>query len=288
MKRGIRENTEKIITLIISFFGIIQVLLNLPIFIFIVIISFLIAYTCGVIVYLIIIKRIKRFWLKEKKKIKRKIKDIKQQKNKLSKISDADKKCEIVVGLYYYDSKKNDINNNIKQCEATRSKVVKSIKTNLSVIGFVSVCIVMKVVVQFFTINEISFGGQKAESQYTNNNEKELNLLSKEGKQSFGSKEEVLLIDSGKKYVKFKLEYPNGYPKIDGNEFDNIYNLTFYIDQENLYEIIKDNIIIWMRSFISDSQLDKALTSSGQSTEYYAKIESNFLMMMESQNHLIH
>lgn len=78
-------------------------------------------------------------------------------------------------------------------------------------------------------------------------------------------------------WVRFKLEYPDGYPDINDEKYETLYNSIFYIDKDSLNEIIKSEITIWLHSCTDNISLDNAVTPSGKSTEYYSNIEANFI-----------
>lgn len=80
-------------------------------------------------------------------------------------------------------------------------------------------------------------------------------------------------------WVKFYLEYPEGYPEISDNEMERLYDLLFYaseVDLDRLNEKILSTINIWINSSKPNVSLDNAKTESGRSTEYYTDIESEF------------
>ena len=79
-----------------------------------------------------------------------------------------------------------------------------------------------------------------------------------------------------KDWIEFKLEYPKGYPKITSSEFDNLYNLIFYIDADDLDEALESNINIWMNGYAVNIPLDNAVNSQGKSAGYYSEIEDEF------------
>lgn len=74
--------------------------------------------------------------------------------------------------------------------------------------------------------------------------------------------------------IALSLEYLSGYP-IDEEEFNSLYNLTFYANVDNLDEVIKDNISTWIESNKVNTPLDTAITSSGHNTEYYVEKEKD-------------
>ncbi len=84
--------------------------------------------------------------------------------------------------------------------------------------------------------------------------------------------------EQGEKWIKFSLEYPDCFPlnNEQRKEFENLCYCLFYNDSNNLNEVIKSDINIWMNSCKKNVKLDEAITSSGRSTEYYSNIEKNF------------
>lgn len=98
--------------------------------------------------------------------------------------------------------------------------------------------------------------------------------------------EDILLDDENDKnqiennskndWVRFRLEYPNGYPGIQDDDFNELYDLVFYTNMDNLDEKIMSDIIIWENSCTVNTPLDTATTSSGKSTKYYVNIEESF------------
>ena len=75
------------------------------------------------------------------------------------------------------------------------------------------------------------------------------------------------LPDSETEWVKFKLEHPEGYP-INQKEYEELYEATFYIGGNDLDEMMKSEITIWLNSC--------AVNSSGNSTSYYVNLEVRF------------
>lgn len=82
--------------------------------------------------------------------------------------------------------------------------------------------------------------------------------------------------ENEKGWICFALEFPSGYPYIDDEEYEKNLVLWFYFDEYNLDDIIKSNIQIWLNGRTPNSSLDTAVTSSGNSTDYYTKIEESF------------
>lgn len=82
--------------------------------------------------------------------------------------------------------------------------------------------------------------------------------------------------DSKNNWIKFKLEYPSGYPKIDDNEFDDLYNTIFYVNEDNSDEIMKSKIAMWMNGSAVNTPLENAINSQSKSAGYYSEIESEF------------
>lgn len=83
------------------------------------------------------------------------------------------------------------------------------------------------------------------------------------------------LPDSETEWVKFKLEHPEGYP-INQKEYEELYEATFYIGGNDLDEMMKSEITIWLNSCAVNAPLDDAVTSSGNSTSYYVNLEESF------------
>lgn len=83
-------------------------------------------------------------------------------------------------------------------------------------------------------------------------------------------------VNSKEEQIKFTIEYPEGHPLIRNEELEELYNCLFYTNENDLNEIIKSKIKIWLNSCKINISLDKAVTSSGKSTEYYSNIEEGF------------
>lgn len=79
-----------------------------------------------------------------------------------------------------------------------------------------------------------------------------------------------------KDWVRFILEYPNGYPNIEDDKFEELQNLLFYLNEDNLDEKMIRAISVWINSSKIDTSLANAVTSSGRSTQYYSDIEAEF------------
>ena len=79
-------------------------------------------------------------------------------------------------------------------------------------------------------------------------------------------------------WIRFALEYPDGYPlnNKEKEEFEILYNCLFYNDEDNLNEVIKSKVKIWINSCKYNVSLNEAITSSKKSTEYYSNIEESF------------
>ena len=84
------------------------------------------------------------------------------------------------------------------------------------------------------------------------------------------------IIDEKEEKIIFTIEYPDGHPLIKKKELEELYNRLFYDSENDLNEIIKSNIKIWLNSCKDNTSLDTAMTSSGKSTKYYSNIEKGF------------
>ena len=89
-------------------------------------------------------------------------------------------------------------------------------------------------------------------------------------------KSEVATNREKDEWVKFKLEYPEGYPGITDNEIDELCNLVLYFNEDNLEEKVKSEIVVWENGCTENSSLDNAVTASGKGTQYYTNIENTF------------
>lgn len=84
------------------------------------------------------------------------------------------------------------------------------------------------------------------------------------------------LDEQEKSWTEFSLAYPNGYPKINDEEYIMLKKSLFYEGENNLRERIESEITIWLNSCQTNNSLDTAVTSSGKSTEYFSNIETSF------------
>lgn len=87
--------------------------------------------------------------------------------------------------------------------------------------------------------------------------------------------EEQELLKNNDKWVRFILMYPNGYI-FNEDEYKELYGLLFYIDIENLDEVVKNYTNIWLLSNKTNSPLNNAFTKQGMNTEYYVNLEKEF------------
>lgn len=78
------------------------------------------------------------------------------------------------------------------------------------------------------------------------------------------------------RWSRFILEYPSGYPNINDDEFEKLYNLLFYLNEDKLDEKMLITINIWINSHKVNGSLDDVVTSSGRNTNYYSDIEEEF------------
>ena len=83
-------------------------------------------------------------------------------------------------------------------------------------------------------------------------------------------------IKQEKSWIKFSLEYPDGYPFINDEELETLYNSLFYNNKDILDEAIKSDINTWLNSCKDNNSLNTVVTSSNKNTEDLSDIESNF------------
>ena len=76
-------------------------------------------------------------------------------------------------------------------------------------------------------------------------------------------------------WVRFILMYPDGYI-YDEEEYNELYNLEFYNNMEDIDDAIKDNIYGWLNGCAKNIPLNNAVTKSGKNTEFYTNIENIF------------
>ena len=93
--------------------------------------------------------------------------------------------------------------------------------------------------------------------------------------------------DIGIVEVKLKLEFPDGHPEANDNEIDQLYNLLFYPNEEDLYETISSDIFVWINSCEPNIPLNNAVTSSGKTPDFYSKAESDLLNGITVSSHLL-
>lgn len=78
-------------------------------------------------------------------------------------------------------------------------------------------------------------------------------------------------------WIKFKLEHPESYHKINTAEYGMLYEKLFYVNEDDLEEAVIIDITIGKNGCKVNMPLDNIATSQGRNTEYYTKIEIRFL-----------
>ena len=79
----------------------------------------------------------------------------------------------------------------------------------------------------------------------------------------------IAIVPNYNEYIEFKLEYPESYPQIEGEEFDNLCQLILYEGETNLNEKVKGRIAIWKNGYKENIPLE-------QDDTYLLEIESEF------------
>lgn len=80
-------------------------------------------------------------------------------------------------------------------------------------------------------------------------------------------------------YTKTFIDKPEKIPEIystnifNDDELDQLFNLLFYINEDDLNEKIENNIKIWLSNCLQNTSLNGAVTEAGKSAAYYSEKE---------------
>ncbi len=286
-RKKVFKKTFKIISCIIGFLGV--TLINMPFICFMIILLIGIIFLFGCIIYLAIVKIIKKSWISENTKVKGKIKKLNE---KLHKAENADKQCEFIEKLCKNDSKLKAIKENIKQCDILRIKIINKIKISMCVILCFCICNTSNfsnILSQSLYVLDNSFAAKKADVPIINSikriqstasneeNKNEYNNLTNDNvnndnNDNIDGIDNVITSATEGNWIRFKLESST----INNNEYDFLYKSIFYIGEENIKEVVKSNITIWVNCNKINMALENATTESGNSTEFYTNIEKDF------------
>ena len=272
MKRSIVKKLAKKISCIIALLGV--SLINMPLLPFIIIAIAEVLFLLFYIVNLNIIHNRKTKKIAKKRRTKKKIEKINK---KQKEIKSADELCKIVKELLILNFKHEKLRKAIRKCDILRVKTIKKIKNNLLMITLfcmLNIGNVNDLTEWTAKVATIPIASDSMEPSIASNIEKPLIKDDTEDYSISNNIEADVETENLQSTIALSLEHLSGYP-IDEEEFNSLYNLTFYANVESLDEVIKDNISTWIESNKVNTPLDTAVTSSGHNTEYYAEKEKD-------------